>query len=244
MMLSDEEYREWLQALAQKHLRIAEPYRTDGPPQSSSAELINDIERVSSIARFAGVVKDRSENQSLVKALANELYNAKVDSIAQRLDAAGVLAALDELPEVTFGELRRSVIPDEDIHLLRRAGVDDPEAEIRIIIEHARFHLGFRSTRLPESAHSASEIAHSAQVELNMAAKDLEAARSFEPKKKRKIFNGIGKILGGAVAGAGNLLIATGTIVAPNPATAAMAIASGAVAVTSIFTGIGDLRGE
>ena len=62
--------------------------------------------------------------------------------------------------------------------------------------------------------------------------------------KKRKILNGIGKILSGTVAGAGNLLLATGTIVAPNPATAYAVIGSSALAVGSICQGIGDLRGE
>lgn len=62
--------------------------------------------------------------------------------------------------------------------------------------------------------------------------------------RREKIFNGIGKILAGAVAAAGNLLLATGTIVAPNPATAYGVIGSSALAVGSICQGIGDLRGE
>ena len=63
-------------------------------------------------------------------------------------------------------------------------------------------------------------------------------------RKKRKLFNGIGKILAGTIAGAGNLMLAAGTIVAPNPATAYGVIASSALAVGGICQGIGDLRGE
>jgi hypothetical protein len=68
---------------------------------------------------------------------------------------------------------------------------------------------------------------------------------AVEPqKKKRKIFNGIGKLLGGSAAGIGNVLLLTGSIVAPNPATLYAAIASGGIAVSTLFAGIGDLRGE
>jgi hypothetical protein len=63
-------------------------------------------------------------------------------------------------------------------------------------------------------------------------------------KKKRKIFNGIGKLLGGAVAGIGNALLVAGTLIAPNPATGYGAIVSGGIAVTSFFAGLGDLKGE
>ena len=43
------------------------------------------------------------------------------------------------------------------------------------------------------------------------------------PKKPKKYFNGIGKILSGAVAGAGNVLVGTGAI----PATGGAAVAGG-----------------
>jgi hypothetical protein len=62
--------------------------------------------------------------------------------------------------------------------------------------------------------------------------------------EEEKIFNGIAKILAGAVTAAGNLLLATGTVIAPNPATAYGVIASSAIAVGSMCQGIGYLRGE
>lgn len=72
-----------------------------------------------------------------------------------------------------------------------------------------------------------------------------ESAKERRPEpRKRKILNGIGKILGGAIAGAGNVLLFCGTIVAPNPATGYGAIASSAIAVAGVMQGAGDLRGE
>ena len=61
---------------------------------------------------------------------------------------------------------------------------------------------------------------------------------------ERIVINGVGKILAGAITGAGNLLLFGGTIVAPNPGTAYAVIGSSALAVGSICQGLGDLRGD
>jgi len=101
-----------------------------------------------------------------------------------------------------------------------------------------------------EEAHrfrvqSMSEVFGGAAAALDRAASEIAGANMPPPaKNKRKLFNGIGKLLGGTVMGIGNALVAAGSIVAPNPATGAIAIASGATAIASILAGIGDLRGE
>jgi hypothetical protein len=220
--MTDDEYREWLQMLARKHLQL------DDFPLMPPGFLEQHVERMSSIARLTRAVKDRSENEMLISGLAKELRDARVDSITQALEGAGVLSALDELPELTFGQLRRSLIPNEDVRMLSRAGVSDPEAEIEIIIQYARLRLAHPDTH-------PSKIVYSAQAELARAADYLEHGPEgrpkrgapeapgsieqkkikIEPQKKRKIFNGIGKVLGGAIAGAGNLLLAAGAIMAP-----------------------------
>jgi len=79
---------------------------------------------------------------------------------------------------------------------------------------------------------------------LHNAITRLKTVAPQEQKKKRKIFNGNGKLLGGSAAGIGNVLLLTGSIIAPNPATIYAAIASGGIAVSTLFGGIGDLRGE
>ncbi len=155
---------------------------------------------------------------------------------------AGVLVALDVAPDVTFAELRRNAIPDEDLRLLRDAGVDDPEAEITILIHYGRKRVGNREA-IP------SAIAKEARDEFKRAPERIlglsnDPSASHVEVKKKKLFNGIGKILAGAVTAAGNLLLATGTVMAPNPATAYGVIGSSALAVGSICQGIGDLRWE
>jgi hypothetical protein len=48
------------------------------------------------------------------------------------MERAGVLAALDEAADITLPNSRRSVIPDEGLLFLRHAGVEDPDADIRV----------------------------------------------------------------------------------------------------------------
>ncbi|MGH9765738.1 MAG: hypothetical protein ACREAC_33290, partial [Blastocatellia bacterium] len=188
----------------------------------------------------------RSENSMLLKELAQELHNVYLEGVTSEMEHAGILDALDDAPEITFSNLRRSAIPEEDIDFLRRAGVDYPDAEITILIHYARTRLG----RDHQEKARPSDIARQAQSEIKHAAERVEAIASSEDKvertepKKRKLFNGIGKILAGVVTGGGNMLLAAGTIVAPNPATAWGVIGSSALAIGGICQGIGDLRGE
>jgi hypothetical protein len=233
--MTDVEFRQWLHALARKHVKV-----TRLPDPEYGADLRREIEWLSSLARFCDVVSERAHKEVLVKALFDELSETPLDPVIDALDNAGVLAALDELPEITFGQLRRSAIPEFDVDLLSRAGVRDPEAEIAIII-------GYAGQRLSHPSRLPSEAVRGAQAEVNRAAHQLVATPTEQPdamRKKRKILTGIGKVLTGAVTGAGNLLLATGTIIAPNLAMAYAVIGSSALAVGSIFQGLGDLRGE
>src|SRR6266849_5173051 len=137
--MTDDEYREFLTALARKHLR---PLGLRLGPEGTVEHVKYDIERLSSVARFVKVVSERSDNSVLVKACADELRNTYVGHVVDAMERAGVLAALDEAADITFANLRRSVIPDEDLLFLRHAGVEDPDAEITIIIHYSRKRVG------------------------------------------------------------------------------------------------------
>lgn len=235
--MTDEEYEQLLVALARKHLRPRNLRR--GP--MGDDELRYTMDQLSSIARLNRVVAERPDSIELVHQLARELRHAPVGHAAYLMEEAGVVTALEELPDVVFQNLRRSAIPEEDLQFLHDAGVADPEAELTILIHYARKHLGRGDSR-------PSSVLSEAQPQLQRAASILENLASvpekLEQPKKRKIFNGIGKILAGAATGVGNTLLACGTIAAPNPATAYAVIGSAAIALGSIGQGIGDLRGE
>ena len=107
-----------------------------------------------------------------------------------------------------------------------------------ITISYSREYLG----RAYPNIDPSQTVEHAVET-LREAASQLQPAGP-PPAKKRKLFNGIGKILAGAVMGAGNTLLACGPFVAPNPATAYTALGSAALAVGSMSQGIGDIRGE
>lgn len=198
-MMTDDEYREYLDALARRHLRPG--WVRHFGPGGAAEHLTYDIERLASAARFVRVVGDRSDRAILLKELAEEVKNVYVEHIFDAMEYSGVLPALDEAPEITFPNLRRSVIPEEDAYLLRQAGVEDADAEITILIHYCRAHVG-------RGDASPSSIAQQAQAELKRAAGRIEQlASGAEPAaqaapKKRKLFGGIGKILAGTVTAA------------------------------------------
>jgi hypothetical protein len=72
--MTDDEYREFLTALARKHLR---PIFRLGP-EGAVDHLKYDIERLSSVARFVKVVSERPDNSALVKACSDELRNTHI----------------------------------------------------------------------------------------------------------------------------------------------------------------------
>ena len=247
--MTDEEYQRLLSALAGKHLRGLHANRQRGPVLPEESLRVR-LEEISSLARLVNAAAaDRRDDDELHHLLARRLReDSPIENATDAMDAVGLLDALDDAPAVVFGEFRRQVVPAEDVEMLKRAGFTDDEIEIllALAVEYAH-RLGAEPYFVPPTNYHevrrATAVLEDAARVLREATDRLSAPPEA-PKKKRKLFNGIGKLLGGAVMGVGNALVATGTILAPNPATGSIAIASGAGAIASLMAGIGDLRGE
>ncbi|MCS6325948.1 MAG: hypothetical protein H8K06_02475 [Nitrospira sp.] len=237
--MTDDEYISFLQALATKHLSPGgRQHPTDFLQKVD--HMGQDFQAVSRLARLFKVVMDRPEDYSLASKFFEELVgpSSPVARVESALRLSKLSDALDDAGEVVFGELRRGSVPGEDVTFLRQAGFTDEEVEVFISIAIDEAH---RLVRRDSLEFRNGFILREFKIFITKLPEPKELVQS---SKKRKIFNGIGKILGGSVAGIGNALMATGTIVAPNPATAYGAIASAAVAVSGFFSGVGDLRGE
>lgn len=239
--MTDDDYERLLRALAAKHLPSRKALLDPHWLLHDHTHLRHRLEIVSTSARIFKVVENRPNDADLVKILRERLsQESPIEWTRDALEEIGILAALEDAGSVVFAELRRQAIPEEDIDFLIKAGYTNEEIEIlfAIAIHEAHSRLASAeniSRRLQEAAETFKAAVETLEEQAN--------EKTSEPKK-RKIFNGIGKVLGGSIAGIGNALAATGTILAPNPATAAGAIASAAVAIPAIFSGIGDLRGE
>jgi len=240
-MMTDDDYQRLLRALAAKHLpnqmaHLDPPYLLHDRP-----DLRYRLETVSASARILKVVQERPDDAALVKILYERLsQESPIAWTRLALKDTGVLAALEDAGPVVFAGLRRQAIPEEDIDFLIKAGYTNEEVEILFAVA-----IHQANSRLASAENVSGQLREAAEI-FKAAVEKLEvkADENTSQPKKRKIFNGIGKVLGGSIAGLGNALMATGTSLAPNPATAAGAIASAAVAVPAILCGIGDLRGE
>ncbi len=243
-ILSDEEYRAYLDALARKYVRL---YRLGRHHLEDWGHLHYEIERTISLARLVAVTAEREDDKRLLSALGDGLQHAYLNWLVHSLDDSGVLRAIDEDPATVFGNLRPSVIPAEDRALLHDAGIRDADAEITLTIQYSRRHLAtLRQNVSPsEAVRQVPEQVERAGKELSgMAEVDDKTEQPSATRRKRKILNGTGKILTGSIAGAGNLLLGLGGLAAPNPGVGFAVIGSCALAVGSICQGMGDLRGE
>ena len=259
--MSNDEYREFLIALFDRHVRLLP---LPGPSFPDSGVLEFELVNLKWVSRLVQLMEERreefeqEEDYRMLLMTSEFVQNARLDSIARALADSGILRAIEEDPEAFFGNLNKNVLPKEDAEFLREAGALKAESEITLLIHYARRHLAKQHLQM-----SPTELVMEADEKLKEAGRDLQAlvpkshggqatetggpsARDIErqEKKKRKLFTGIGKILQGAILGGGNFLIGVGQIAAPNPAVAAGVIASAGVAVSSIAEGIGCLRGE
>jgi hypothetical protein len=229
-VMTDDEYVSLLKALAGKHLKL--PTELYHP-----AYLGKVLQRISSAVRLTKVAEEPGADHLLIDSLFGSPSPSPVQEAGRLMEEIGLLDALDDAPSLVFGQFRRSAIPTEDIELLRRVGFSDDEVEVLLAVAVERAHMLARGSMLP------SDVVAEAANALG-GAQRISAMPIPEKKKKRKILNGIGKLLGGAAAGVGNVLLATGTLVAPNPATGYAVVASGGLAVSTFFAELGDLRGE
>lgn len=236
--MSDEEYRRFLSILAEKHILSRE--RHIDP--SNVEQLREWLTQATNAARLHNATRDRPDAAPLLRILEEDIHKYRpVSRAAMAMERTGLLNAIDDGGEAVFAELRRSAIPDEDVRMLRNAGYSD--GEIEMILDSPLYYS------LAGESHHRVHLLNELDEILAKHVRHLRELYEMKPHpetapKKRKLFNGIGKILGGSIGGIGNALMAAGTILAPNPATAAGAIASAAVSIPAIFSGIGDLRGE
>lgn len=218
-----------------------------------TAQEIMDLRRamtkLSATARLAHVAADRPNDTSMDESLAKELRVAAHSRAFDVFERTRIAEILDENGALVFQEITRESVPTEDLEFLAQCGIKEPEAEITISLR--RLKAGYwmmsedgRSTaRILE--HSRMQILHVAEGLSQQDAQQKPAVSEGQSsKKRRKIFNGVGKILSGVVAGTGNVLMGIGAVPAAGGVAAPAVIASAAASIGIIMQGIGDLRGE
>lgn len=168
-------------------------------------------------------------------------------------DRFGVTDALSSDDYYVLRHLDMGSIPDEDLEILKMAGVGDPAAYLRAMVRRAHATADRLSrpgliARDPTKDPLAGVLADAHAI-LGRFAEGDKAHKAGPPPlpKKRKIWTGIGKILKGAAVASGNLIpvAAAVGIFTVNPAAGA-AIGAGAVTswdkiLSSCGAGVGDI---
>jgi len=243
--MTHEEFQEFLTSIAKTHLRL---HRAAHHPEGHW-HLYHEIERLSSLSRFSLVVAERHECTELYAPLGKALMYTHISHI---LEECGALEALDAHADVLFAHLTRDAIPQDDVELLRRAGFQEPEAELTVVIERIRFKYTRKSGYTRENQETCpSSILGEAHQELKRVAQSLEQTppdsknsneKSVKPKK---LFTGIGRILGGGIMATGNILGGLGlTALSPvSPIGPDKVMVSLGAAVAMVGQGVDDLRG-
>lgn len=239
--------------------------RLDSPDLRERAVYYRQrMAEIAVIAQLARVMAEQPERKEMYLALAEALTwsdQTPAALLKDVFDQSGVTDALDAHFHLISGGLTRLHLPNKDVEFVRQCGATDPEAEILLALAHLQSPFSPAGARMSvPNGPRVSTVLTDADETLQIVARKLKlaaagklpvAAKSADdpdlpstPAKKRKMFNGIGKILTGVVGGTGNVLIGTGTIVVSGGATAAAVFGSAAASIGFLMQGIGDLRGE
>lgn len=236
--MEEKEYLEFLEAVAVEYIWLR---RYERPWHIAEFDWLNrSLDELTSIADLSRIVGERRENELLRRALGSELKRVGWDAVHRALDERGITEALDQHGEALLGGFRRSVVPEADLAILRRAGVEHPEAALRIAEERARIFARGAATR----DFRASNVLQSAGRELKKAGAELESESEAPSKRSRKWFKGISRILAGGAGALGNVLLGVGTLPAAAPVGAAAVLASCTGGLVLIGDGIEALRGN
>jgi hypothetical protein len=162
-------------------------------------------------------------------------------NIKRALIHTGIAEALDAERHAALANLRREMLPDVDLVVLRMMGESDPERTLRAIISAAR------------SAPSAALSSHTVTELLNEAEKQLPESTTppgpgLPPALTPRRWIGWGKIFSGMAIAGVNIAggIALGASGGPLAAGATLGgvLASCAAGIGNLSEGVGALRGE
>src|SRR5260370_1534818 len=130
-MMTDEEYKKFLTALAAKYVRPG-AMRDDKDVES----LQNSMRNISRVSRHVQELREDSyrmrgrDGAHALEELALQLSKTPLSDWFYAMDRVGIADALEDATDAVFSNLRRSAIPDEGVEFLYRARFADPGLEI------------------------------------------------------------------------------------------------------------------
>jgi hypothetical protein len=258
---ADLEYRERLREIGNDYMATRAVIQG---PTGIPGDLLTSTEVLARAAAITDVCADGGSEMWPVAAQTIRVAARHYATFTGSADALGVTDALAADDYYILRHLEASHVPEEDLEILRRAGVRDPVQYVRSMVRRARavpdafVKAMDRGSVHPREAPMIVVLADGGQFLQRFVGGDNEPQKGpVPPPKKRKTWSAIGKILKGAAIAAGNLVpvAAAAGIFAVNPPAGALAAAGALPAwdkilsscgagVGDICEGVGAIRGE
>ncbi len=237
--MSSDEYRALLERLGDEYIGTLTRRGLSESADVKPDQLQDGVEVLAETARMLRAVPP-SRRSAMWPSMTGELQTAlsHYQVVARALIETGVAGALDAERHVVLNHLRREVIPDLDLALLRLIGEADPELALAHMLREAR--------TAPRSLLRTMTVAQMVEEGGRLLQPQPGVPAPVPPKAKR--WTGWGKLFTGmAVAGAniaGGIALGIGGGPLAAGATVGGVIASCGAGVGSICEGVGALRGE
>ena len=111
-------------AVAADYVRLDREPRLWG--QEGAVYIRRPLDDLTPLAQFVKVTEKRPPKELLFLALGSELEHVAWYYVVRTLDHTGISEALDAHGETLLANFQCSVVPDEDLDILRQAGIRHP----------------------------------------------------------------------------------------------------------------------
>jgi hypothetical protein len=258
MMMTDEEYRAFLNVLFEHYVRPRLPRsrrRHHHHMMEEWAYHLDEAQKAARIARFIesqcsddGEIYRTFTMQRLRDAISETQYSLAF--ARNEMTEDGFLDAFEEhAPEILDG-LAPHHLPVVDRQVMEDTGSSNPDADLAALVFRAK-RLRHRMERSSQDI-SIRRTLKDTEDRLGKAREEFEELRKNttdapkEPPRTRRWFKGLGQIAQGAALSIANAALALGILKFPvSPETQTWgAVASVTTGIGTIISGVGDLRGE
>lgn len=259
MEMTDQEYREFLEFLFERYARPRLPHVRQRFHHHMMEEWDYQMDKAARAAHVLRFIESYCEDdddvyrtftgERLARAVSDTRYS--FDFSNRTVAEAGFLDALEDHGREILAGLEAKHLPDADREVLKDMGSVNPEVELRVLVSLARsmserFNRSRQEIPIRQELRAMSERLERAEELFAEDTKEKNIGPGEKPKKSRRWFKGLGQIAQGASLSIANVALAIGVLKFPvSPETQTWgAVASVATGVSTVLSGIGDLRNE
>jgi hypothetical protein len=257
--MTDQEYREFLAFLFERYVRPRLSHVRHRFHHHMMEEWDYQMDKAAQAAHVLRFIESYCEDdddvyktftaERLARTVSDTRYSLQFSN--RTVEEAGFLDALEDHGEEIVAGLEVKHVPDVDKEVLKDMGSVNPEVELRVLVSAAkarreRFSRSRQEVPIRQELRAMEERLERSEKLLGEDVKEKKIGPGEKLKKSRRWFKGLGQIAQGASLSIADVALAVGVLKFPvSPETQTWgAVASVATGVSTVLSGIGDLRGE